>query len=112
MPPERAAGRTAGRGRRTGDRPGRLAHQVLLGHRVRLGPWALLDHRGRQDPAVRQALQGHLGHLGPRDHEEHRDLPGLRPGRPDHPVCRAWVAVPADDQEVATPEGRADVEEW
>ncbi|EME60532.1 hypothetical protein H074_15947 [Amycolatopsis decaplanina DSM 44594] len=106
MPPERAEGRTAGRGRRAGDRPGRL---VLPDHQVRRGPWGLRDHRGRQDPAVRQALQGRPG---PRDREEHRDLPGLRPGRPDHPVCRALAAAPADDQEVAAPEGRADVEEW
>ncbi|KFZ82825.1 hypothetical protein ED92_02630 [Amycolatopsis sp. MJM2582] len=101
--------RTAGRGRRTEDRPGRLAHrglpdrQVRRGHRV---PWGLPVHR---DPAGRQDLQGRLG---PRDREEHRDLPGLRPGRPDHPVCRALAAAPADDQEVETPEGRADVEEW
>lgn len=109
------ADRTAGRGRRTGDRPGHQVHRGPQGHldlpdpQARRGPWVLPDHRGRQDPAVRQALQGRLGH---RDREELRDLPGLRPGRPDHPVCRALAAVPADDREVAAPEGRADVEEW
>lgn len=106
MPPERAEGRTADRGRRTEDRPGHQARQVLPDHQVRRGPWGhqvLPDHR---DPAVHRALQGR------RDREEHRDHPGLQPGRPDHPVSRASAEAPAGDQEVAAPEGRADVEEW
>ncbi|KZB82076.1 hypothetical protein AVL48_09010 [Amycolatopsis regifaucium] len=104
-PPGWAEDRTAGRGRRTEDRPGHRAHQVRPGHQDRRAHQALLD-RGRRDPAVRQDL------LGLRVREEHRGLQGRRRGHPDRPACRALAAAPAGGLEVETPEGQADVEEW